>query len=75
MPFPVIEKLEGAVNGFNVTFFTSRAYISGSVRVFRGGIVGQDALTDGWNELGGKKIRLNEAPKEGDILQAYYLTA
>jgi len=75
MPFPVIEKLQGAVNNTNTTFYTSRPYLAGSVRVFRGGLVGQDALTDGWAELGGKKIRLNEAPKDGDILQAYYLTA
>jgi hypothetical protein len=75
MPFPVIEKLQGAVNDINVTFETSRPYITGSVKVFRNGLVGLEPLTDGWSELGGTRVRLDEVPKTGDILQVYYLTA
>ena len=72
MSSPVIEKLSGTANGFNTIFETSRGYIAGSVRVFINGIVGEGSLTDGWKELGGKRIAMNEPPRPTDILQAYY---
>jgi hypothetical protein len=70
---PVIEKPQGAVNGVNRTFFTSGAYVPGSVQVFKNGLMGEKSLVDGWTELGSKKIRLLEAPKDGDVIQVYYL--
>ena len=70
---PVIEKPVGAINGVNTTFFTSASYVPGSVQVFKNGLMGQRSLVDGWKELGGKKIRLLEAPKDSDVIQVYYL--
>lgn len=67
-----IELLTGTVDGINTVFFTSADYLTGSVRVFRNGLVGLQPLTDGWSEAGGKKIVMDEPPKTGDVLQAYY---
>lgn len=73
MPCPIIEKLSGTTNGFNVIFETSQSYVAGSVRVFANGIVGEGSLTDGWKELGGNRIAMNDPPRPTDILQAYYI--
>jgi len=72
---PVIEPLAGPVNGSNRVFETTTDYVPDSVRVFRNGLVGVEELTDGWVELRPRKIRMKEAPKVGDVLQAYYLRA
>jgi hypothetical protein len=74
MSCPIIEKLSGTANGFNTIFETSRGYVPGSVRVFVNGIVGEGSLTDGWKELGNKRIAMNDPPRPTDILQAYYVT-
>jgi len=73
MSFPIIEKLSGVTNGFNMVFKTSRSYIPGSVRVFVNGIVGEGSLSDGWKELGNKRILMNEPPRPTDVMQAYYI--
>lgn len=77
MVFPVIEPLHGLVDGTNVIFETNVPYLAGSVRVFVNGQLKTKALQDGWVELGGKKIRMLEAPKAfprfPDVLQAYYI--
>ena len=73
MSFPIIEALSGAVNGFNVTFETSRLYVGGSVMVFVNGVVRRSDYDDGWIESGGNRITLKEAPLEGDVVQVYYL--
>ncbi len=73
MSSPVIEKLSGVANGFNTIFETSRGYVPGSVRVSVNGIVGEGSLTDGWKELGNKRISMNEPPRPTDIMQAYYI--
>lgn len=52
---------------------TSASYVAGSVRVFRNGLLLEPSLVDGWTELGNKKILLKEAPKDTDIMQAYYI--
>jgi hypothetical protein len=74
---PKIERLSGPINGANLIFETSAEYVPGSVRVFINGLLGLQPLVDGWTELGGKRIRLNEAPANSpgdpDVIQAYYL--
>lgn len=75
MKCPRIERLQGSVNGVNRLFKTSASYRSGTIRIFRNGLLQQRTLTDGWQELGNKKVLLHEAPEEGDIIQAYYLPA
>lgn len=75
MKCPKIETLAGATNGTNKLFQTSSSYRPGSVQVFRNGLLGEHTLVDGWQELGNKKILLNEAPPTGDVLQAYYIPA
>jgi hypothetical protein len=73
LSFPIIERLSGVINGYNVVFETSRPYVPGSLKVFHNGLLGLEELVDGWVELGNGRIRLKEIPREGDILQAYYL--
>jgi hypothetical protein len=71
--FPVIELLDGVTDSNNKLFLTSGNYVAGSVRVFRNGALLEASLVDGWTELGSKKVLLKEAPKDTDIMQAYYL--
>ena len=74
---PVIELLEGVVDGNNCVFETRSTYLPGSVRVFYNGQLKRQDLVDGWTELGGKKVFLKEAPLAihgyVDVLQAYYI--
>lgn len=72
---PVIELAGGPVNGVNKIFTSSASYVPGSVRVFRNGLLNRKGDTDGWVELGSKKVRLTETPKIGDIIKLYYLHA
>lgn len=73
MRFPVIENLQGIANGVNTIFRTSAPYKTGSVRIFRNGLMGKSPLVDGWVELGGDRLQIKEPPIQGDILQVYYL--
>lgn len=73
LAIPTIEKLSGPTNGFNVVFETSRGYIPGSTKVFRNGLLGLEELTNGWSELGDKKIKFKEPPQDGEVFQIYYL--
>ena len=70
---PIIRRLDGAANGFNTVFETPTQYLSGSVQVFLNGILLKKDLDDGWSEGGNRKIVLKEAPRENDVLQAYYI--
>jgi len=65
--------MDGVIDGNNKLFLTSADYIVGSVRVFRNGALLERSLVDGWTELGSKKILLKEAPRDTDIMQAYYI--
>jgi hypothetical protein len=73
MKCPIIEPADGIVNGTNRVFRSSRTYRPSSLRVFLNGILNRRELVDGWVELGSNKVRLNEAPKTGDIVQVYYI--
>lgn len=70
---PVIERAVGPTNGTNRLFRSTADYVPGSVQVFRNGLMGERTLVDGWNELGGRKVRVQEAPETGDVIQLYYL--
>lgn len=73
MGLPVFEPLSGVIDGNNKHFMTSTSYVAGSVRIFRNGMLLEGSMVDGWTELGSKKILLKEAPKDTDIMQAYYI--
>ena len=74
MAHPILgEVAQGAVNGSNRTFKTARFYKTGSLRVWTNGMLGLAGLVDGWTELGGQKFRMDEAPRDGDQVQVYYL--
>lgn len=73
MGTPRIEPAIGPVNGSNKVFSTSADYWPNSPRVFRNGVLLQADLTDGWVELGAKKVRLKEAPVTGDVVSIYYI--
>lgn len=74
---PVIEPLLGAVNSVNLVFETTVDYRPGSVQVFSNGQLKTKPLGDGWVELGGRKIRMKEAPLAGpgwaDVMSVYYI--
>ena len=73
MALPVFRRLDGTANGTNKVFETPTSYLGGSVRIFRNGVVLDESLVDGWDEFGGKKVLLKEAPEITDILVAYYI--
>jgi hypothetical protein len=76
---PIIELLQGPVNGSNLLFRTSVDYVPGSTQVFLNGVVWTQHLENGWDELGGRTIRMKEAPRADpppsnpDVLSVYYL--
>lgn len=72
MGFPLIKKLDGITDGINRAFYTEFTYITGTVRVFRNGILINGSLDDGWIEQGGNKILMKEPPACGDGMQAFY---
>jgi hypothetical protein len=71
--FPIYETPSGSTNGTNRLFVTAADYKPGSVRVHLNGLLLRKDLTDGWAELGAKRIRLNEAPHVGDVVRVYYI--
>lgn len=73
MAYAKIEQLTGSVNGTNVQFDTTYEYRPGSVRVFVNGVVNRQIDDDGWVEVGFKRIRLNEPPRVGEVVSAYYV--
>jgi len=72
MSHPQFEIPSGAINGINQTFFVSTDYKAGTPRVWLNGLLLVKHGADGWTELGGRKLRLHEAPRTGDTVQVYY---
>lgn len=68
----LIQVATGTIDGVNTVFETSADYVTGSVQVFLNGQLKRVDLEDGWVELGGKKVKLNEPPIVGDVVQIYY---
>lgn len=64
--------LIGIPDGVTLVFETPADYRPGSVRVFRNGQLQRQDWDNGWEELGGKFIKLKSAPKVGDDMQAYF---
>lgn len=65
--------LIGAINGFNTTFGTTTDYKPGSVLVYLNGQLKEAVRDDGWVELGLQQVKLKEAPRAGDVVQAYLI--
>jgi hypothetical protein len=75
---PGDEKLErptGDVDGVNRDFDVSLPYQSGTVRLWRNGVLVRAADDDGFEELGGTSLRTREALLPGDTITARYLEA
>lgn len=73
MGLPVFETPTEPTNGTNKVFTTQADYVAKSVRVWLNGMLLRKDLTDGWVELGAKKVQMQEAPEAGDVLQIYYV--
>ena len=70
---PVFETPSGSINGANRDYYTSGDYRSGTVRMFRNGVLQRKDLVDGWDEMGGKRVRMKEAPETGGVVRVYYI--
>lgn len=68
-----LEKPIGAIDGVNRTFVVLYPYQSGTVRLWRNGVLVRPADDDGFDELGGISIETREAPLPGDTLTVRYL--
>lgn len=55
-------------------FSTGTEYAAGSVRVFVNGQLKRGDYEDGWTELGGRLVELDEAPKPEDSVAILYRT-
>jgi hypothetical protein len=71
-PERVTEPLTPDADGIRVVFSTSRPYRAGTVSLWVNGRRKIQTWDDGFVELGGTDIQLNEAPWLGDSLQARY---
>jgi len=69
---PEKETLTPDPDGVTVDFFTTKDYKPGTVAVWMNGIKKIKEWDDGYDEGGGKKITMKEAPWVGDSLQAEY---
>lgn len=68
-----IAALSGLTNGVNKTFTTPTRYVAGTLRlVMNGQVYEPDDDRKGWTEIDDTTIELEQAPLDGDILQAYY---
>ena len=75
MPIPSFEVATGAVDGVNTDFYTSQAYVVGSLAVFLNGQLKRRDFDDGWEEAdpGTGEFRLFVAPLATDVVQASYI--
>lgn len=61
----------GTADGVNRDFTVGAPYVPGSTIVFLNGAALRKDYENGWAELGGDRIRMNEAPFAGDVVQVY----
>jgi hypothetical protein len=61
-----------APDGTTQIFFCSSEYKAGTVSVWLNGLRLVKAWEDGFEELGGSRIWMNEAPQTGDALHVQY---
>lgn len=69
----IIEVTVGVVDGINRIFEVSTDYKTDSVVVFLNGVSKVQQFSDGWVEMGMRRIRLNRPPKSGDVVFAYFI--
>ena len=68
-----IEVMIGAINGSNKVFETPTKYVSGTIKLtWNGQVVDPSDDKKGWSELSDIEIQTTEAPRVGDVLQAFY---
>jgi len=74
VPQPHFEIPLGFIDGANRDFQVSLPYLPNSTAVFRNGQLQTRNWLDGWVESapGTGWVRLNEAPKVGDVIQIFY---
>lgn len=72
IPLFKTETPAGALNGLNAVFVTALPYVPGTVQVWVNGQLKEPGLEDGWLELGGSSIQLNEAPRTTDVVRVMY---
>jgi hypothetical protein len=65
--------LAGTVDGANKTFTTPNRYVAGTLRlVLNGQVYEADDDRKGWVEINDTTIELDQAPRVGGVLQAFY---
>lgn len=64
----------GTTDGVNKTFYTALPYISGTLAVYRNGLVVAAAQDDGFIETSFlfRRFDMKIAPQDGDLIQALY---
>lgn len=69
----IVVVLSGACDGSNRTFETPSKYVSGTLRlIMNGQVYEQNDDRKKWTEIDDRTIRLEIAPRTGDVLQAFY---
>lgn len=69
----VPETAIGIPDGVRTIFRTSVAYVPGSLMVFLNGQLKERDHEDGFEEMGGRKFRMKEAPRSFEVVQVAYI--
>jgi len=65
--------LSGDTNGANKSFGTPTKYVAGTLRVvWNGQVYEPDDTKWGWSETSDQTIETITAPRNGDVMQAFY---
>jgi hypothetical protein len=68
-----IVALSGLVNGVNKQYSTPDRFVAGTLRVvWNGQVYEPDDTKWGWSETSDQSIELINAPRTGDVMQAFY---
>lgn len=71
-----IRALNPLPNDVTTVFNTPSKFVAGTVRVVQNGQVYEpDDTRKGWAEITDQTVQMVEAPRAGDILQAFYMDA
>ena len=69
----VVRELNGTIDGANKIFFAPTTFVAGTFRlVMNGQVYESNDDRKGWVELSDQSVELIEAPRIGDVLQAFY---
>lgn len=70
----ILFRLNGNIDDINKTFTTPSTYVAGTLRVvWNGQVYEPDDERKGWTEIDSGTIETTEAPRTGDVLQAFYV--